>query len=75
MESRGQKKMNRDYIEGYMDGHSEGMAAGFNLMEKTKVSNKPEPREFWLFVSGEWAEAHGKDMPLHKSIRVREVIE
>ncbi len=35
---------------------------------------KPEPREFWLFVSGEWQEAYSKDMPLHKSILVREVL-
>ena len=45
--------MNKDYIDGYMEGHSEGMAAGFNLMEKAgtrthKDSDKPEPREFWI---------------------------
>ena len=41
--------MNKDYIEGFMDGHAEGMAAGFNLMEKSKpVPSKTEPREFWI---------------------------
>ena len=46
--------MNRDYIEGFMDGHAEGMAAGFNLMEKSKpVPSKTEPREFWIVPSRE----------------------
>jgi len=45
--------MNKDYIDGFMDGHSEGMAAGFNLMERTDSRTKPsnpEPREFFIFV-------------------------
>ena len=36
---------------------------------------KPEPREFWLFASGEWQEAYSKDSPLHNTIKCVEAIE
>ena len=41
---------------------------------------KPEPREFWLFASGEWQEAYSNDSPLQRvitpnTIKCVEVIE